>query len=73
MADSFPQEKFSRRILRDETLLVLALSLPVIGYGVIYHVALAAVGVVVLLAAVFGWALEPSSAPRHVAPDEPTT
>ncbi|OQD54134.1 hypothetical protein BM536_018780 [Streptomyces phaeoluteigriseus] len=27
MADSFPQEKFSRRILRDETLLVLGVSL----------------------------------------------
>jgi cytochrome c oxidase subunit 1 len=40
--------------------LVLALSLPIIGYGVIYHVAVAAVGVAVLLLAVFGWALEPA-------------
>lgn len=43
--------------------LVLAVALPVIGYGVIYHLALAAVGGVVLLGAVFGWALEPSTAP----------
>ena len=43
--------------------LVLAMAFPLIGFGVIYHLSLAAVGGVVLLGAAFGWALEPSTAP----------
>ena len=43
--------------------LVLALSLPVIAAGVIYHVAVAVVGVGILVVAAFGWALEPESPP----------
>ncbi len=43
--------------------LVVAFSLPVIGYGVIYSTFLAIVGVVILVFGMFGWALEPSVAP----------
>ena len=39
---------------------VLAFSMPVVAYGVIYHYALAIVGAAMLFTAVFGWALEPS-------------
>jgi hypothetical protein len=42
---------------------VAALSLPVIGFGVIYSYWLAGVGVVMLLGAVYGWGLEPSVDP----------
>ncbi|MGD9998945.1 MAG: cbb3-type cytochrome c oxidase subunit I, partial [Ilumatobacteraceae bacterium] len=41
--------------------IILALSLPVIAYGVIFDLLLSAVGGVVLLLAAFGWALEPST------------
>jgi cytochrome c oxidase subunit 1 len=40
--------------------LVAALGLPLIGYGLIFQWALAAVGAVVLVAGIFGWAFEPS-------------
>jgi hypothetical protein len=36
------------------------LGLPLIGYGLIFQWALAAVGAVVLVAGIFGWAFEPS-------------
>ena len=42
--------------------LVLAFSLPIIGFGVIYNRLIAIVGVAILLLAAFGWALEPSVA-----------
>jgi cytochrome c oxidase subunit 1 len=38
---------------------VAALGLPLIGYGVIFHWWMAYVGVVVLFAGIFGWAIEP--------------
>ncbi|MAT04009.1 MAG: hypothetical protein CL424_03075 [Acidimicrobiaceae bacterium] len=53
--------------------LVLAMSFPLIGCGVIYHVVLAAVGVALLITAVLGWALGPSSAPDRLIPAESTT
>ena len=37
-------------------------SLPVMGYGIIYNRLLAVVGGVILLLAIFGWALEPATA-----------
>ncbi|HRB05179.1 MAG TPA: cytochrome c oxidase subunit 4, partial [Ilumatobacteraceae bacterium] len=42
--------------------LVLAISLPVIAYGVIYSALLIAVGVAIAILALFGWALEPPTA-----------
>ena len=39
--------------------LVLALSFPLIGYGLIFNLVLAAIGCAVLLGAMVGWALEP--------------
>jgi cytochrome c oxidase subunit 1 len=43
--------------------LVLAFSLPIIAYGVIYTPLLIFLGVVVAIGAIYGWALEPSTAP----------
>jgi cytochrome c oxidase subunit 1 len=40
---------------------VAALGLPLIGYGVIFHLWMAVAGAVVLLAGVYGWAIEPAS------------
>jgi len=42
--------------------IVLAFSLPVIAYGVIFNLTLTIVGTVILLLASFGWVLEPSVA-----------
>ena len=42
--------------------IVLAFSLPVIAYGVIFNLTLSIVGTVILLLATFGWVLEPSVA-----------
>ena len=41
---------------------MLAFSLPIIGFGVIYNHLIAFVGVAILVLAMFGWALEPSVA-----------
>jgi cytochrome c oxidase subunit 1 len=40
--------------------IVLAFSLPLIGYGIIFNLGFAALGVVVMFVAVYGWGLEPS-------------
>ncbi len=42
--------------------IVLAFSLPIIGFGVIYNLLLAFVGGAILVLAMYGWALEPSVA-----------
>ena len=42
--------------------IVLAFSLPIIGFGVIYNHLIGVVGAAILLLAAFGWALEPSVA-----------
>ena len=42
--------------------IVLAFSLPFIAYGVIYSRVIGLVGVIVLILAMFGWAMEPSVA-----------
>ena len=42
--------------------IVLAFGLPVIAYGIIYHLVLAVVGTAILLLGIFGWVLEPSVA-----------
>ncbi|HEY5663358.1 MAG TPA: cytochrome c oxidase subunit I [Ilumatobacter sp.] len=42
--------------------LVMALSLPIMAYGVIYNLVLVPVGGAVLLASMFGWSLEPHTA-----------
>jgi cytochrome c oxidase subunit 1 len=42
--------------------IILALSLPIMAYGIIFSRMLAVVGGVILLLAMFGWALEPSTA-----------
>jgi cytochrome c oxidase subunit 1 len=41
---------------------VLAFALPVVAYGLIFHLLVAVGGGVLILAATFGWALEPSVA-----------
>jgi cytochrome c oxidase subunit 1 len=43
--------------------LVLAFALPVMAYGVIYHTLLIVAGGAIVLLAMFGWALEPATAP----------
>ena len=43
--------------------IVLAFSLPIMAYGVIYSRFIAIVGVLILILAMYGWALEPSVAP----------
>ena len=43
--------------------IMLALALPIMAYGVIYHTLLIVVGAALLVGSVFGWALEPSTAP----------
>jgi len=43
--------------------LLLAVTLPIIAFGVIYNLTLSVVGAAVLVLAIFGWALEPSVAP----------
>ncbi|HKY16525.1 MAG TPA: cytochrome c oxidase subunit I [Microthrixaceae bacterium] len=43
--------------------LVLALGLPFIGYGVIYHLGWAVLGTILVLVGVYGWILEPSTDP----------
>jgi cytochrome c oxidase subunit 1 len=43
--------------------IVLAVALPVMAYGVIFNLFLIPVGAVIALLAIFGWALEPSTAP----------
>jgi cytochrome c oxidase subunit 1 len=42
--------------------LVLALSLPIMAYGVIYHPLILVAGAAIVVLAMFGWALEPSVA-----------
>ena len=39
---------------------MLAFALPLIGYGIIFNLGFAAVGVVVMFIAIYGWGLEPS-------------
>jgi cytochrome c oxidase subunit 1 len=43
----------------------LAFALPVIAYGIIFNLALALVGALILIAAVYGWVLEPAFAGGH--------
>ena len=43
---------------------MVALSLPIIGFGVIYSHILIAVGVLVTILGLFGWSMEPSVAPK---------
>ena len=42
--------------------ILLALALPIIGYGLIYNRVILAVGVAMVVATMFGWAMEPSTA-----------
>ncbi len=44
--------------------LVVAFGLPLIGYGVIFNLVLAFVGAAVVLAGIYGWALEPATDPE---------
>ncbi len=57
--------------------LLLAFSLPIIGYGVIYNRLIGIVGAAILILAAFGWALEPSVADESdydpAPPDERAT
>jgi cytochrome c oxidase subunit 1 len=43
--------------------LLLSLSMPIMAYGVIYHTLLIVVGAAMAVGSMFGWALEPSTAP----------
>jgi hypothetical protein len=42
--------------------IIAALGLPLLGYGILYSPILAVDGVLILLAGLFGWALEPGTA-----------
>jgi cytochrome c oxidase subunit 1 len=42
--------------------LVVAVGLPIIGYGIIFHTLLIAVGAAIAVLGLFGWALEPATA-----------
>lgn len=44
--------------------IVLAFSLPILAYGVIYNLVLMVVGAAILVLGMYGWALEPSTAPE---------
>jgi cytochrome c oxidase subunit 1 len=44
--------------------IVLAFSLPILAYGLIYNLVLMIVGAAILVLAMYGWALEPSTAPE---------
>jgi cytochrome c oxidase subunit 1 len=50
---------------------VVALSLPVIAFGVIYSYWLAGLGVLILLGSIYGWGLEPSVDPGSAHGHEP--
>ena len=53
--------------------LILSFSLPVMAFGAIYNHILIAVGAVIALFAIFGWAMEPSVAPESdYEPPAPT-
>jgi cytochrome c oxidase subunit 1 len=43
--------------------IILASSLPVIALGVIYAIPVAIVGAAIVVLAIYGWSLEPSTAP----------
>jgi cytochrome c oxidase subunit 1 len=51
--------------------LVMALGLPLIGYGVIFNLGLAALGALIVVIGGFGWGYEPADDPeaRHHGPD----
>jgi len=49
---------------------VLALGLPVIGYGLLYTRWLCIVGGLIVVAAIYGWALEPPDDPDAVHGDD---
>ncbi|MEO6158959.1 MAG: cytochrome c oxidase subunit I, partial [Ilumatobacteraceae bacterium] len=53
--------------------LVLAVGLPIIGYGIIYTRVLAVLGLLIILFGIFGWALEPAVADEadYVLPPGP--
>ena len=44
--------------------LVLSMGFPLIGLGIIYNLAIAAVGVIVIIGSIYGWALEPATDPN---------
>jgi cytochrome c oxidase subunit I len=44
--------------------IVLAFALPIMAYGLIYNLVLMIVGAGILVLAMYGWALEPSTAPE---------
>jgi cytochrome c oxidase subunit 1 len=48
--------------------IVLAFGLPLIGYGLIFHLGIAALGGAIVVAAIYGWGLEPAFDPE--APDD---
>jgi hypothetical protein len=45
--------------------LVVAVGLGLAGYGLIYHFALAAVGVGIMLVGIAGWSMEPAAEPSE--------
>jgi cytochrome c oxidase subunit 1 len=49
--------------------IVLAFGLPVIAYGIIYNLGLSFVGTLIVIAAIYGWAMEPSSEPHEPGAD----
>jgi cytochrome c oxidase subunit I len=48
--------------------IVLSAAFPFIGYGVIYNLAFAIPGVILLVAGIWGWVIEPSTAPEAEHP-----
>ena len=49
---------------------VLALGLPLVAYGLIFHLGIAAVGGVLIVSAVYGWGLEPAFDPEAPGHDD---
>ena len=44
--------------------IVLSMGFPLIGLGIIYNLAIAAVGLIVIIGSIYGWALEPATDPN---------
>ena len=59
--------------------LVLALGMPLVGYGLIFNLWWAVPGVILIVAGIYGWVMEPATDPdaghghddHHGEPDEP--
>jgi cytochrome c oxidase subunit 1 len=51
--------------------IVLSAGLPLIGYGIIFSLAFCVPGAILVIAGIWGWVIEPSTAPHDELPHEP--